>query len=99
MSSLSIVPPVPGTTCPYDDASLVAPRFPFRGNPDGGCQNVLRSFPPNLLNTPPYFRGNVDINKKTENQAQNDKTLSIGKEKTEQNQGQQVQNAKVKSIL
>ncbi|GJT81672.1 hypothetical protein Tco_1056014 [Tanacetum coccineum] len=21
----------PGTTCPYDDASLVAPRFPFRG--------------------------------------------------------------------
>ncbi|GJY12494.1 hypothetical protein Tco_0381803 [Tanacetum coccineum] len=45
--------------CPCDDASLVALRFPSRGN-CGGCQNVRMRFvlfPPNLLNTPPSFRG------------------------------------------
>ncbi|GJY27635.1 hypothetical protein Tco_0403402 [Tanacetum coccineum] len=29
---------------PYGDASLVVPRFPFRGNSDGGCQNVQMHF-------------------------------------------------------
>ncbi|GKE29708.1 hypothetical protein Tco_1445092 [Tanacetum coccineum] len=31
----------PGTTCPYDDALLVAPRFPFRGN-SGGSRQIMQ---------------------------------------------------------